>query len=126
MTRPLSPAALQRLADRIADPMPARKELSRGAQIRAVIFGVADSYGLTVDDLKGPSRQSLIVLARHEAFWRLRHEFALSYPAIGQLMGGKDHSTVIYGVREHEKTTARLAERVRRSGHGILLIEVSK
>ncbi len=112
MTRPLSPAALQRLADRIADPMPARKELSRGKLIRAVIFGVADSYGLTVDQLKGPSRRSLIVEARHEAFWRLRNEFALSYPAIGQLMGGKDHSTVMNVIKLHE---ARLADEARRA-----------
>ena len=44
--------------------------------------------------------------ARQEAWWRLRNELRMSFPAIGKLHGF-DRSTVIHGVRQHAQRIAK-------------------
>lgn len=61
---------------------------------------VCHKHGVTLDMLKGKRRTKPIALARHEAMYRLR-QLGMSYPRIGTILGGRDHSTVIHGVRTH-------------------------
>ena len=42
------------------------------------------------------TRRKEIVHARQVAMYILREEFNVSYPLIGQKLGGKDHTTVIH------------------------------
>ena len=67
---------------------------------RAILTQVALRSGYTVDDLKGPYRNENIVLARHEAYYRIRTETTLSYTAIAKIIG-RDHTTIMAGVRKH-------------------------
>lgn len=67
---------------------------------REWIAYVCHKHGVTQEMLIGKRRTKPIVLARHEAMWGLR-KLGLSYPRIGALLGGRDHSTVIHGVRKH-------------------------
>jgi chromosomal replication initiator protein len=59
---------------------------------------VAAYYNLTVDQLVGPRRTRPIADARHVAMYLLRDELALSLPQIGQLFGGRDHTTVAHAI----------------------------
>lgn len=84
---------------------------------------VAERYGLTVDDLRGPSRRRPIVHARQEAMWLMRqvlrpdgamrfgNAHRYSYPQISLYLGGRDHTTALWGVRQHQARLdrARLA-----------------
>lgn len=99
MTRPLSPAALQRLADRIADPMPTRREMAY-----AIIDEVAKAHGLMRIHITGPGRDARTCAARFEVYHRLRVDLRLSLPRIGQLVGGRHHASVLNGLQvwEHE------------------------
>ncbi|MCB0082824.1 MAG: chromosomal replication initiator protein DnaA [Caldilineaceae bacterium] len=63
-----------------------------------VIRVVAEYYHLQPDDLTGRTRTKDIAHARQVAMYLLREENALSLPAIGDHLGGRDHSTVRYGV----------------------------
>lgn len=45
----------------------------------------------------GVRRDAYTSTARHLLFWRLRRESALSYPQIGTLMSGMNHTTIMYG-----------------------------
>ncbi|MEZ4657702.1 MAG: chromosomal replication initiator protein DnaA [Caldilineaceae bacterium] len=63
-----------------------------------VIRVVAEFYHLQPDDLTGRTRTKDIAHARQVAMYLLREENALSLPAIGDHLGGRDHSTVRYGV----------------------------
>jgi hypothetical protein len=78
-------------------------KISRTAIMPAskIIFEVAEKHGLTIADLKGEGRKVPVAIARQEAFWRLRTELGLSYPRIGTIFNGRDHSTVIHGIRRH-------------------------
>jgi chromosomal replication initiation ATPase DnaA len=54
--------------------------------------------------LTGPSQQERLLRARWEAMARLR-DVGLSSPAIGGLLG-RDHSTVLHGLRRYEAGVA--------------------
>lgn len=70
-----------------------------------VISTVAEYFHVTVEDITGRSRTKDIAHARQVAMYLLREENALSLPAIGDQLGGRDHSTIRYGV---EKITTDL------------------
>jgi len=80
---------------------PSRTPCTPGTLIRIV----AEYYGLTEVDIVGRRRTKLIASARQVAMYLLRVENCLSLPAIGELVGGRDHTTVRYGV---EQVTKRL------------------
>ena len=58
---------------------------------------VSDYFSVSNQALIGPSRSSSIVLARHMAMFLLREDHGCSLAEIGELLGGRDHSTVLYG-----------------------------
>src|SRR5690606_34119875 len=72
---------------------------------REVIRIVAEHFSLRPEDLTGRKRTKEIASARQIAMYLLREENDLSLPAIGDHLGGRDHSTVRYGV---ERVTEEL------------------
>ncbi len=73
-----------------------------------IIAQTAAYFGLTIDELTGPSRGRHLVLARQIAMYLCRELTALSLPKIGQQFGNRDHTTVMYAER---KIGRLLAER---------------
>ena len=69
---------------------------------------MASYFGLTVDALRGKSRQRDLVTSRQVSMYVFRELTDLSYPAIARLFGGRDHTTVIHAV---EKIQRLMAER---------------
>ncbi len=65
----------------------------------AILPAVARYFGVSLDDLKGKVRERKIVVPRQVAMYLLREDARLSLPEIGQVLGGRDHSTVLHGVR---------------------------
>lgn len=59
---------------------------------------IADILRFDVDALKNKSRQRPLVTARQIAMYVMRDLTDNSYPAIGRLFGGRDHTTVIHAV----------------------------
>ncbi|MGH6978841.1 MAG: helix-turn-helix domain-containing protein [Brevundimonas sp.] len=82
-------------------PMPSRRD-----QILANIDGVALRYGLRAADLISPARDRHIAYPRHEAMSVVKERWGLSFPKIGALFGGRDHTTVLYGIQSHENRAA--------------------
>ncbi len=64
---------------------------------------VSDKFNLEVKDLTGKRRTKNIAAARHIAMYLCRDITALSYPEIGRLFGGRDHSTAIHAFKTVEK-----------------------
>ncbi|MEY4639818.1 MAG: hypothetical protein RLY13_816 [Actinomycetota bacterium] len=65
-----------------------------------IINAVAAYYKITPDDLYGQSRIAAIALARQIAMYICREQTNLSLPKIGQLFGGRDHTTVMYAQKK--------------------------
>lgn len=61
-----------------------------------ILKSVADFYSISAADLIKRSRKKEIVKPRQVAMFLLREETKLSFPEIGQKLGGRDHSTVIH------------------------------
>lgn len=63
---------------------------------QTILRSVADFYSITSNDLLKRSRKKEVVRPRQVAMFLLREETKLSFPEIGQKLGGRDHSTVIH------------------------------
>lgn len=70
-----------------------------------ILLTVADYYRVDVADLTGRSRNKEVVLPRQIAMYLLREETGTSLPQIGEMLGGRDHTTVIYA---HEKMAEQI------------------
>lgn len=68
------------------------------ADVEALLGQVARVCRVRPDQLCGRSRMRHVVHARHVAMYVLREVRQLSYPAIGQAVGGRDHSTAMHAV----------------------------
>ena len=64
-----------------------------------IIAQTAAYFGLSIDDLCGPSRSRVLVTARQIAMYLCRELTDLSLPKIGQQFGGRDHTTVMHADR---------------------------
>lgn len=72
-----------------------------------IIREVAKYYGVSMKDIKGSRRLKTMVKPRQVCMYYLREISKLGYQAIGELLGGRDHTTVLHGV---EKITQELKE----------------
>ena len=64
--------------------------------IKDVVKTVAEYYQLEESSVYEKTRKKEIVKARQVVMYLLREDFNISYPLIGQKLGGKDHTTVIH------------------------------
>jgi len=65
-----------------------------------VVRKVAGAFGVTVQNMVGPDRRQEIVLPRQIAMYLLRVEANCSLPKIGEALGGRDHTTVMYACQK--------------------------
>ncbi|MBN8581422.1 MAG: chromosomal replication initiator protein DnaA [Anaerolineae bacterium] len=80
----------------LADLMPSRGDI--GAD--TIVTEVADYYKLTVEKLLGRDRTKEVAHPRQIAMYLLREEAKISFPQIGEVLGGRDHSTVMSAIEK--------------------------
>ena len=73
-----------------------------------IVAQTAAYFGVSIEDLTGPSRSRHLVLARQIGMYLCRELTDLSLPKIGAQFGNRDHTTVMYAER---KINQLLAER---------------
>jgi chromosomal replication initiator protein len=95
----LSRLTHQPLTVELAETALSHLEPQRGRLTEGQIIGaVADHFGVEVAAFEGSSRSRSIARPRQVAMYLLREETGASLPQIGALLGGRDHTTVLYGV----------------------------
>ncbi len=82
-------------------------EDARPVTVEGVQRIVAEYFSLTVEDLRSERRTQTVVFPRQVAMYLSRELTDLSLPRIGQLFGGRDHTTIHYG---HDKIARRMKE----------------
>jgi len=80
----------------LADLLPRPNDLKP----ERVINLVANSFNLTTESILGRDRSQAVVLPRQVAMYLLRKEGNISLPQIGEALGGRDHTTIMYGIEK--------------------------
>ena len=80
----------------LADLLPQRSEIAP----EKIIELVAREWQTTVDALIGRDRSAKIAQPRQVAMYLLRKETDASLPQIGEVLGGRDHTTVMYAIEK--------------------------
>lgn len=103
---------LDRIAEKVADLVVARlnadrdKRLTGGTEgLAAIIDDTAQERGLTFYDLVSSRRTKELTRARFVAMKRAR-EAGFTLELIGKVMGGRDHTTIMHGIRRAEELEA--------------------
>ncbi|ABC75880.1 chromosomal replication initiator protein [Syntrophus aciditrophicus SB] len=76
-----------------------------------ILKAVAARYNLKIADIKSQSKNKNIAMARQVTMYMARKLTGSSFPDIGEKIGGRDHSTVIYAnnkIRKLLETDSRL------------------
>lgn len=68
-----------------------------------IINVVADHFNIEEREIRGSKRLHDIVRARQISMYLCRELLGSSFPALGRVFGGKDHSTVLYAVNKVKK-----------------------
>lgn len=100
------------LVKRVVGPLVSERQVG----LEDVLSAVASHFGIKVSDLKGSRKNREVSQPRQVAMYLARRLTRHSFPEIGRAFGGKDHSTVVKGVKKIEailRESPELAERVR-------------
>ncbi|OGD52597.1 hypothetical protein A3J78_01185 [Candidatus Beckwithbacteria bacterium RBG_13_35_6] len=98
--QPITPEITQKLLSLTIEKKP---ELKRFVKPNEVIEAVCSYFNLNQHQLKGPKRAKEIVLPRQIAMFILRTEMKISLMRLGNIFGGRDHTTVMHSVEKIEK-----------------------
>jgi chromosomal replication initiator protein len=71
-----------------------------------VIDAVMQTFAIDRQQLAGRTRTKEVVLPRQIAMFLLRSETSASLLEIGEELGGRDHTTVLHGIRQIERSIA--------------------
>ncbi|MEX2162161.1 MAG: chromosomal replication initiator protein DnaA [Anaerolineales bacterium] len=114
---PLTPDLVDSaLADLIPEPQALEPEKLAEA--------VGQAFGISRERLLSRDRSAEVALARQVAMYLLREEAQLSLPQIGEILGGRDHTTVMHGCQkvgemlERDETLRRQVSSLREQFYG--------
>ncbi len=86
---------------------------NRNISVKEITKIVADFYNIEEDIIYKKTRKKEVVKPRQLIMYILREDFNVSYPSIGEKLGGRDHTTVIHScdkVRRDLKTNGLLMQ----------------
>ncbi len=87
----------------------------KSVSVQNIVKTISDFYDIAEDSIYEKTRRKEIVKARQVIMYILREDFNVSYPLIGQKLGGKDHTTVIHSclkIKNDIKEDPKLVEEI--------------
>lgn len=78
--------------------------------LKRILHVVAAHYGVTPDEIISHRRLLVVSRPRQIVMYLARQLTLRSFPEIGRALGGRDHTTVLYGVSRIEKLIAQSPE----------------
>jgi chromosomal replication initiator protein len=83
--------------------------------IKDVVRVVSEFYNIDEDSVLNKTRRKEVVRPRQVVMYILREDFNISFPSIGNKLGGRDHTTVIHSyekIKEELKTDTLLSQEI--------------
>jgi len=81
------------------------QNMRRSLTPRELISQVSQYFDINVDDVLGKSREKRLAFPRQIIMFLMREELKLSYPSIGDELGGRDHTTAMHA---HTKISSEI------------------
>lgn len=72
------------------------QNMRRSVTPRELISEISTFYDIEIEDVLGKSREKRLAFPRQIIMYLMREELKLSYPAIGDELGGRDHTTAMH------------------------------
>lgn len=72
-------------------------------KLRDILKMICREHRLDEEDVLSHKRNAELVRARHEAFWLAKKLTHHSLPAIGRFFNGRDHTSIMHGIKQYEK-----------------------
>ena len=85
----------------------------KNISVKEIVKTVAEFYSIEESMIYEKTRRKEVVKPRQLVMYILREDFGISYPSIGEKLGGRDHTTVIHScekIRNGLKTDSALAQ----------------
>ena len=82
---------------------------------KEIVRVVSNFYNIEEDSIYNKTRRKEVVRPRQVAMYILREDFGISFPSIGEKLGGRDHTTIIHSyekIKEEIKTDSVLSQEV--------------
>ena len=86
---------------------------NKGVSVDEVVRRIAQYYDIAEKSIYEKTRKKEVVKPRQIIMYILREEFSVSYPSIGEKLGGRDHTTVIHScekIKEELKNNPALEQ----------------
>ena len=83
----------------------------KNISVKDVVKAVAAFYNIEEESIYNKTRRQEVVKPRQVTMYILREDFNVSFPSIGQKLGGRDHTTVIHScekIRNELKSNSEL------------------
>ena len=83
--------------------------------VKDVVKTVSEFYNLTEEIIYNKTRRKEVVRPRQVVMYILREDFNVSFPSIGEKLGGRDHTTVIHSynkMKQEMKTDPILSQEI--------------
>lgn len=84
------------LVSEVASFIKTSTRANRGVSVVDVVRKISQYYGIEEQSIYEKTRKKDVVRPRQIIMYILREEFGISYPGIGEKLGGRDHTTVIH------------------------------
>ena len=88
---------------------------NKNISVTEVVKKISEYYGVEEQNIYKKTRKKEVVRPRQVIMYILREDFAISYPSIGEKIGGRDHTTVIHScekIKNEIKTDSILDQEI--------------
>lgn len=84
-----------------------KEKVTKNVNVNEILKAVCIYYSVKAQDLKGKRRNRELVIPRQVAMYLMKEITDMPFMTIGEFLGGRDHTTVMYGV---DKIQGEMAE----------------
>ncbi len=88
---------------------------NKGVSVDEVVRRISQYYEIPEKSIYEKTRKKEVVKPRQVIMYMLREEFGVSYPSIGEKLGGRDHTTVIHScekIKNEMKNSVSLEQEI--------------
>jgi len=85
-------------------------EQHKPVNLQQILRAVCNYYSVKIEDVKSAKRTQELVIPRHVAMYLIYSLTKTPYTSIGNFFGGRDHTSILHGIRKVEDELKEVAK----------------